>query len=82
MNIKPKKVIIAGDSAGGNLACSVTGLTLKLDLQIPDGLLLVYPAVDTRNQFSPSRINSFNDVILYPTLLMLCMQEYLGEDAS
>lgn len=74
MNIKPKKVIVAGDSAGGNLACSVAGLTIKLDMKIPDSLLLVYPAVDTRTKFTPSRINSFNDIILYPTLLMLCMQ--------
>ena len=28
--IRPKRVIIAGDSAGGNLACSLTGLALKL----------------------------------------------------
>lgn len=28
-NIRPKKIIIAGDSAGGNLAFSLTGLILK-----------------------------------------------------
>ena len=78
-NIKPKRVFVAGDSAGGNLACSLTALTMKLGMKVPDGLLLAYPAVDTRTKFTPSRINSFNDVILYPTLLLLCMQEYLND---
>lgn len=77
-NIRPKRIFVAGDSAGGNLACSLTAMTMKLDMKVPDGLLLAYPAVDTRTKFTPSRINSFNDTILYPTLLLLCMQEYLG----
>ncbi len=29
-NIRPKRIFVAGDSAGGNLACSVTALALKL----------------------------------------------------
>jgi len=29
MNIKPKNIYLAGDSAGGNLACSLTGLAMK-----------------------------------------------------
>ena len=74
VNIRPTRIFVAGDSAGGNLACSLTALTLKPQMQVPSGLLLAYPAVDTRTKFTPSRINSFNDVILYPTLLLLCMQ--------
>ncbi len=74
MNINPKRVFVVGDSAGGGLACSLTALTMKLDLLKPEGLFLAYPAVDTRAKFTPSRINSFNDIILYPTLLMLCMK--------
>ena len=73
MNIRPKRIIIAGDSAGGNLACSLTALAMKFNLKRPESLFLAYPAVDTRIRFTPSRINSFNDVILYPTLLLLCM---------
>jgi hypothetical protein len=53
---------------------------MKLNLTQPTGLLLAYPAVDTRLRFSPSRINSFNDTILYPTLLLLCLKEYLGDN--
>lgn len=29
MNVRPKKIILAGDSAGGNLVFAMTGLILK-----------------------------------------------------
>jgi hormone-sensitive lipase len=29
-NISPRRVFVAGDSAGGNLACGLTGMILKL----------------------------------------------------
>jgi hormone-sensitive lipase len=34
-NILPKRIFVLGDSAGGNLACSLTALTLKLNLIKP-----------------------------------------------
>lgn len=34
-NIRPKRIFLAGDSAGGNLACALTGIILKLNLQVP-----------------------------------------------
>ena len=75
MNIRPKNIILAGDSAGGNLVCALEGLLLKKGYPImPKGMLLVYPAVDLRLRFTPSRLNSFNDPILLPTLLLLCLK--------
>jgi len=74
MNIRPKRIILAGDSAGGNLVCSLNALIMRGNLQPIDSMFLAYPAMDTRKKFSPSRINSFNDAILYPTLLLLCMK--------
>jgi len=41
--IKPKKIIIAGDSAGGTLAINITLRCIKFGIRIPDGLLLSYP---------------------------------------
>src|SRR5690349_9599624 len=46
MNIRPTNIYISGDSAGGNLACSLTGLILKNKLPIPRGIYVAYPAVD------------------------------------
>lgn len=70
--------MLAGDSAGGNLACSLEGLILKNNLLKPKGIFLAYPAADLRKQYTPSRLHSFNDAILLPTLLLLCQKSYLG----
>jgi hormone-sensitive lipase len=72
-NIRPRKIILAGDSAGGNLACSLEAIILKTGLHPPAGMYLAYPAVDTRKQYSPSRLNAFHDAILLPKLLLLCL---------
>jgi acetyl esterase/lipase len=71
MNIDPINVYLAGDSAGGNLACALTANILKNQLHIPKGIYLAYPALDFRNKFSLSRLNSFHDPLLWPTILTL-----------
>lgn len=48
---KPIKVILTGDSAGGNLVTGLTLLTIQArqngaDLPIPDGIILIYPGLD------------------------------------
>jgi hormone-sensitive lipase len=43
IDINPKTILLAGDSAGGNLAAAVTGMAIKLGARVPDGLLLSYP---------------------------------------
>lgn len=49
MNIKPTKIILSGDSAGGNLCLGLTALLIKKNINpIPYGLYLAYPATDFR----------------------------------
>ncbi|TQS35767.1 hypothetical protein Golomagni_03802 [Golovinomyces magnicellulatus] len=48
---RPVKVILTGDSAGGNLVTSLTLLTIQArqdgaDLPLPDGIILIYPGLD------------------------------------
>jgi hypothetical protein len=43
-------------------------------------MFLAYPATDLRLRFSPSRVCAFKEPLLIPSLLMLCMDEYLGKD--
>lgn len=43
LKLKPKSIIIEGDSAGGNLAMGVTGLTIQKGVRSPDKCLFVYP---------------------------------------
>lgn len=73
MNINPKNIYLVGDSAGGNLACSLMGSILKHKLPIPKGIYLAYPAVDLRIEFSPSRIHAVTDPLLWPSMLLLCL---------
>ena len=76
-NIRPKKIIIAGDSAGGNLAFSLTALIIKEGLPIPHGIFAAYPACDLQKRFSPSKLFAFTDPLLNPSMLLLCLREYL-----
>ncbi len=44
-NIRPKNIVLVGDSAGGNLVCALMGMILRNKLTKPIGMLLAYPAV-------------------------------------
>jgi acetyl esterase/lipase len=77
-NIEPTKVYLVGDSAGGNLACSLMGSILIYQLPLPKGIYLAYPTIDIRSIFSPSKVNSLMDPLLWPSMLNLILKEYLG----
>lgn len=76
----PKKVILVGDSAGGNHAAAVTIKAIMDKKRIPDGLLLAYPAADLRRKFSPSMLVAFSDRLLPYVFAEACMAAYLGPD--
>lgn len=65
LGIRPKKILLSGDSAGGNLAVALAGLTICKGIRVPDGLIPIYPALlISHSNFSPSRIFTFDDHIL------------------
>ena len=67
-----------GDSAGGNLALGLTNLLILLKQRVPDYLLLVYPATNlNEHRFTPSLLNSFNERLLYFTILEKCLAHYI-----
>ncbi len=43
IGIKPSKIVLTGDSAGGNLALALTFLAIKNNIRVPNGLMLAYP---------------------------------------
>ena len=69
----PKKIVITGDSAGGNLGFGVSLVLndLRTDykskfhvpIQMPDGLVLIYAPLLINASISPSRVLSALDTL-------------------
>ena len=71
---------MAGDSAGGNLCCAVTGLAIKHGCKVPDGILLAYPVLDLKFKYTPSHILGLKDALLSHTVMDICLKAYHGYD--
>ena len=81
LKITYDKIILMGDSAGGNLILGVTILSIIKHWKIPDGLNWVYPAVScSKLSFTPSLLLSLDDVILSCTFLNAWGQFYVTDD--
>lgn len=69
----PKQIVIAGDSAGGNLGFGVSLILndlrtdykskFHLPIQMPDGLVLIYTPLLISGSFSPSKTLVVTDVL-------------------
>ena len=78
--IRPEKIFIAGDSAGGNLTLALTMLAIEKHFRVPDLILPSYPALNlSMRNFSPSLILSLDDYILPSAFLMLCLDSYVKD---
>jgi hormone-sensitive lipase len=61
-NIHPSKIILAGDSAGGNLVAAIAIQCIKENIRVPDALMLCYPALNLDIKFfTPSFLVSLED---------------------
>ena len=77
----PEKIVIVGDSAGGNLAAALTTLLIQWKLPLPTGIVLVYPALNLNlNDYTPSQLTALNDMILPHTFLKLCQKAYIRDE--
>ncbi|EAR83697.2 hypothetical protein TTHERM_00827140 (macronuclear) [Tetrahymena thermophila SB210] len=80
-NIIPNKIIVVGDSAGGNLTIALTQLCIKYNVRIPDGIVPIYPALSLNlKKFTPSYLISLDDQILPHMFLKMCLQAYVNKD--
>lgn len=65
LGIEPKKIIICGDSAGGNLVLSLTYLAIVHNIKVPDLVLAEFSCCDTSlNKMTPSLLLSLNEKYL------------------
>ena len=80
--LEPQRIILVGDSAGGNLVAALTNLLIEWGLRVPDGIILVYPALNLNYyDFTPSLLTALNDMILPHTFLKICLKSYLRDPA-
>jgi len=78
-----KTVLVAGDSAGGNLAMALTLLAIRYNARVPDGILLGYPALNLSiYSFTPSLLGAFDDFILHYSFLVICLNSYIPPNAD
>jgi len=59
-----QRVVLAGDSAGGNLAVAVALRCVKEKLRVPDAIVPFYPALNLQLSMSPSRLLTIFDALL------------------
>ena len=80
MRVPQLRVVLMGDSAGGSVALSLLAILAKLDFELPQEAMLIYPAADLRpNRFSPSFLHSFDDRLLYFSVALSCFKAYVPE---
>lgn len=78
LGIKSTDIMIAGDSAGGNLATAVTLMARDRGVQMPSALLLVYPVTDRR--MTTESMKKYTDTPVWDANLSKMMwRAYLGE---
>lgn len=82
IKINPKNIYFGGDSAGGNLCCGLTTLIIKNQLRLPNALYLVYPCTDLRSIHYPSRKYLLSDPLLWPSMVKMFLNAYIGNDAE
>jgi acetyl esterase/lipase len=77
IGIKPEKIILVGDSAGGNLVSSLTNLLIIKGEILPKAIFLIYPALKiSMKKFSLSLLNVIDDKILPYHLVKYCLESY------
>lgn len=80
LGFKPDKIVLVGDSAGGNLVAAVTNMAIERNFRVPDGLILCYPALSLdKFRFTPSLLLGIDDPILPYPFLKMCIESYVGD---
>jgi hormone-sensitive lipase len=79
MKLKEYKIVLMGDSAGGNICLSVLNWLIMNKLTLPKALFLCYPVCYMNEKvFTPSLVHTMKDYIFSPLKFQLCFDCYLG----
>lgn len=75
----PLRILVVGDSAGGNLVAGITLRAIAEGLPLPVGVVLVYPALFLSLAGSVSRTIFNHDPVLNFPSTRLCVDSYVPE---
>lgn len=67
-----ERIVLVGDSSGGNFAFGVCMKLKELGLRMPDSILSIYPNVNASSSATPSRITALWDPILPLGVMLAC----------
>ncbi|CAF4554259.1 unnamed protein product, partial [Rotaria sp. Silwood2] len=73
-----KTILLAGDSAGGNLITTVTIKAIEVGLRKPDAIICFYTPFLLCYSLSPSRLLAIMDPLLNTSFLWRCLAAYAG----
>lgn len=82
LGFRPRKIILSGDSAGGNLAVAVALKAADTGIRKPDGLVVAYPALNCTKGATPSRVVFGNDVLVPYYFLEVCLDSYVDHNTD
>ena len=81
LKVNPDKIMVGGDSAGGNLAIGVTLMARDRGISLPSKVMLIYPATDRR--MLTDSMKKYTDTPVWDARLSKMMWDaYLGERQS
>ncbi|OCY24198.1 alpha/beta hydrolase [Acinetobacter pittii] len=78
----PKKLVIAGDSAGGGLSLSTVIALRDAGLPLPAALVLLSPWVDLSLSGSTMKTHATQDAMLSEDWLAWCAKNYCGQKSA
>jgi hormone-sensitive lipase len=77
LNLDFKRIVIAGDSAGGSLAYAITVMAIERGFRVPDALMPCYPtSMQSFEAFWPSMLAAVDEPILSCGFTILAWKAY------
>ena len=82
LGLNADRIILVGDSTGGNLAAGCCMKAIQDKLRVPDAVILACPILNLRLTPTPSRSLYMMDAVLPMNLLLACRSLYLASPAA
>lgn len=83
LGITPEKIVLVGDSSGGNLCNAIVMLAIQHNFRVPDQLILCYPTLSLDKSFVyPSLLYSLIDPFMNINFIKIFNEAYLTEEAE